>query len=105
MMCVLRDCERRAPRFTPEETDITLLVSPTLGLGNFLYTNNNISLMNAGDVGEIEIIELKTPTYKQSSEARDLSGLSNTATASRFSCRCDSLRFIQSKREKCVYSK
>lgn len=34
------------------------------------------------DVGkEIEIIELKTPTYKQSSRARDLlGGLSNTHT-------------------------
>lgn len=27
------------------------------------------------DVGKIEIIELKTPTYKQSFETRDLSGL------------------------------
>jgi hypothetical protein len=45
----------------------------------------NARKRRARDVGKekkkkIEIIELKTPTYKQSSEARDLRGLSNTAT-------------------------
>lgn len=40
--------------------------------------------MNAmkSDVGKIEIIELKTPTYKQSFETRDLRGLSHTYTHS-----------------------